>query len=295
MGNILKTTEELKREIKRLDYRENLIVDQDNPILVQKAWRDRFSHPSHWNAGYGGKAYLSSDRSEDALTWNVFRSLQKAGLPGLETIGEIFQVSSLESVLFWGCDVELQSESQQILNCLIRAIDGKHMGTMTEPDLVILTDREVAFVECKLNANGKQSPWKAQGLGAEKRFNTYVEECGFEKLQNVDTWGQVYQLIRQYIYARSMAAVMDRRPLVFSLVREERPGSWNAFYQPLRDFDQAVFKPLVTWEDVRKSVARRVESFPDTGQKIIVAIDEALRPRQKSASKIDFSTLSSSV
>ena len=74
------------KELKKYDYRENLVVDRDNSILIQKAWRDRFSNESHWNAGYGGQAYLSRPNSEDALTWNVFRSLQVAGEDGLRVI-----------------------------------------------------------------------------------------------------------------------------------------------------------------------------------------------------------------
>ena len=82
----------------------------------------------------------------------------------------------IEKLLFWGCDVESHGEEQQLLNILIRTTDGELQGTMTEPDMVVITASEVVLVECKLNLSGKQSPWKAQqGLpgregGAEKRM-----------------------------------------------------------------------------------------------------------------------------
>lgn len=66
----------MTNDLMEYDFRNNLIIDKNNPILIQKAWRDRFSAESHWNAGYGGEAYLSRKNSEDALTWNIFRSLQ---------------------------------------------------------------------------------------------------------------------------------------------------------------------------------------------------------------------------
>lgn len=248
--------DQLKSEVERLDFRSNLIVDPDNPILVQKAWRDRFSGSSHWRKGYGGEAYLSRSHSEDALTWNVFRSLQEIEVKGLDVIQKAFQMSSIRNILFWGCDVESHSEVQQYLNCLIRAIDGRHRGTMTEPDLVIITDREVAFIECKLNANGRQSPWKAQGEGAEKRFTTYKTECGFKELNEISDWKPVYQLIRQYIYASRLAKLLNLTPLVFPLIREEHTAMWKDIYRPLRIFKGDIFRPFVTWQTILNILER---------------------------------------
>jgi hypothetical protein len=194
------------------DYRKNIIIDENNPILIWKAWRDRYSDEKHWKAGYGGKAYLSSPNGEDALTWNVFRALQMAGNAGLDIISEVFRISKeVKTILFWGCDVECHGEEQQLLNILIRTIDGKYKGTMTEPDLVFITDREVVFVECKLNQRGNTSPWKTPDKkdkdkdkidGADKRFAIYEEM--FPELMCDNEWRDVYQLIRQYVYARAL-------------------------------------------------------------------------------------------
>jgi len=271
--------DQLRSEMRRLDFRGNLIVDRDNPVLVQKALRDRFSAPGHWKAGYGGEAYLSRPHSEDALTWNVFRSLQMMGPQGLMIIQAVFGLSTVQNILFWGCDVESRSEPQQYLNCLIRGIDGRHRGTMTEPDLVVISDAEVAFVECKLNANGRESPWKAQGSGAEKRFRTYVNECGFKELEEIPTWEPMYQFIRQYVYARRLAELLDRRPLVFALIREEHVTSWGATYQPLRAFNPGIFRPFVTWQAIRNALAGTGDDR--VAAKIVDGIDKALGSASK--------------
>ena len=203
----------IPEELKKYDFRENLIVDRDNPILIQKAWRDRFSRKEHWKADYGGLAYLSKPNSEDALTWNVFRSLQLAGSDGLRVVSGVFGLSQIKRMLFWGCDVQDFGEEQQLLNILIRTVDGKLPGTMTEPDLVIVSQKEVAFVECKLNLNGRTSPWRARGEGAGKRFEIYREI--FPELERVDGWKDVYQLIRQYVFARLMAGHLGKRPVLY--------------------------------------------------------------------------------
>lgn len=59
-----------------LDFRTRIIVEPDSPILAFKANRDRYTRRTQ--PGYEGLPYLGSQDSEDALTWNVFRGLQKA-------------------------------------------------------------------------------------------------------------------------------------------------------------------------------------------------------------------------
>jgi hypothetical protein len=118
-----------------LDFRTNLIVDVNNPVLILKAWRDHDTQ---------GRAYLGAPHGEDALTWNVFRSLgptRKPTRPAEEvdrdgkTVGRIFGLSGPpEEMLFWGCDPDGTSEAQQELSICLRALDGKLKGNMTEPD-----------------------------------------------------------------------------------------------------------------------------------------------------------------
>ncbi len=114
----------IPENLRKYDYRGNLIADKNNPILIQKAWRDRFSSKSHWDAGCGIE-YISKPNSEDALTWNVFRTLQLSGKKGLKIVSNLFNISKVNTMLFWGCDVESYGEGQQLLNILIRTVDGK--------------------------------------------------------------------------------------------------------------------------------------------------------------------------
>jgi len=208
----------IPRELRKYDYRSNLIIDQNNPILIQKAWRDRYSSNSHWREGYGGIAYLGRKNSEDALTWNVFRFLQKTEM-GSRLISDIFKVSRVQTLLFWSMDPENCGEEQQLVNILIRTIDGKHRGTMTEPDLILFTDKEVCFIECKLNQNGRTSPWRTTSEGSAKRMNTYQEVLS--ELEQFDDWKNVYQMIRQYVYSKSLGKILGKTPRVYPLINEK--------------------------------------------------------------------------
>jgi len=276
----------IPKELESYDYRKNLIVDQNNPILIQKAWRDRFSGESHWRKGKGGKAYLSRDNSEDALTWNVFRSLEKSGKEGLSLISNIFRISQVDKILFWGCDVKHKGEEQQLLNILIRIIDGQLRGTMTEPNLVLITDKEVVFVECKLNQNVNTSPWKAQREGAEKRWRTYVGKADeiknyvdnniFPELEEINNWRDVYQLIRQYVYASSMSKYLGKKAIVIPLINGKHKEILSKYYSILKDSEinkDGIFRDFVTWQDILESLSG---SNLLNKERIIKKIDEAL-------------------
>ena len=74
----------IPENLKKYDYRKNIIVDENNPILIWKSWRDHSTD---------GQAYLSRPYSKDALTWNVFRSLQK--LVTWQLIGKTIEESNI--------------------------------------------------------------------------------------------------------------------------------------------------------------------------------------------------------
>jgi len=278
-------------DLKQYDYRGNIIIDKDNPILVWKAWRDRYSKESHWKVGYGGQAYLSRANSEDALTWNVFRSLQ---LSKPELISKISGISEVEKVLFWGCDVEYHGEEQQILNILIRITDGRYEGTMTEPDLVIITKGEVVFVECKLNQSGKSSPWKAPDKkdeakidGADKRFAIYKEML--HELMYINDWRNVYQLIRQCVYAKLLSCHLGKKPLVIPIINEKHKDILCPYYSKLRnstEINKNVFKDFITWQDIRQEIS---ESDLSEKECLLAKIDKALSEASRKQRKRDMS------
>ncbi len=56
-----------------VNFKDNLIVDPDDPLIAGQA--------RNWRYGKGlvkGLSYLGSENSEDALTWNVFKTLEKS-------------------------------------------------------------------------------------------------------------------------------------------------------------------------------------------------------------------------
>ncbi len=234
------------KEWSRLDFRSNLMVDRDNPLLILKAWRS--NEPS-------GEAHLGVRYGEDALTWNVFRTLQDGG--DLDIAAQYLDLEDeIEDVLFWGCDPKGESSRQQTLNCLIRGLDGIDGGTLTEPDLVVITRREVCFVECKGIASTR-FPWKAQKpktAGADKiqkergwmkRWATYarclpwVEPLSSEKRRA--EVARFYQLARNAIYSRLMMEALGKEIWLVGTIMPTRN------YVRFQDEFEEVYSDFATW------------------------------------------------
>jgi hypothetical protein len=217
-----------------LDFRPNLIVDANNPILIMRAWRDHQSP--------GGEAYLGVTHGEDALTWNVFRSLQS--LKRLDPVSEFFDIGSpIEEILFWGCDAEGRSESQQALSCLIRMVDGRRKGTMTEIDLVLITAGDVCSVECKVKSN--RFPWQAQGEGWKSRLRDYKAQLpwGFEALpespDEVEIRRRFYQLTRNAVYSSLLAQALKKKTShVTSLVDRNVYSRYPEIHETYAEFQR---------------------------------------------------------
>jgi len=56
-----------------VDFKDNLIVAPDEPIITNQARNWRYSKGT-----VKGLSYLGSENSEDAMTWNVFKTLAKS-------------------------------------------------------------------------------------------------------------------------------------------------------------------------------------------------------------------------
>jgi hypothetical protein len=136
-----------------VDFKDNLIVDPNDPIIVRQArnWR--------YNGGIvNGLSYLGSENSEDAMTWNVFKTLEKSIPEGW--FSEIFPQIILDKneqfidpmLRFW----------DKYFPPLLRSIpDGE-----TLVDLTIETSNKLIFIEAiyktDISKNTKHDPNRDQ-------------------------------------------------------------------------------------------------------------------------------------
>ncbi|MBN1978532.1 MAG: hypothetical protein JW918_14135 [Anaerolineae bacterium] len=251
----------------QLDYRENLIVDANNPVLAFKATRDRYTGEGN---PFAGRPYLASPCSEDALTWNVFRWLQAHGHE--DVIGHCLGMEIPKAILFWGFDCQSPGEYQFALGELIRSVDGVRRGQVTEPDLVLIGPKTVLFVECKLGRAGQPlyQPWSGKGA---KRLGDYREQLDRAR---IELFGPAleqtkaecyYQLVRNTFYAVMLARALERQNAVVTALLNADNTDCNRRYATPRE-QLAAFRELVrsdacqvrlpTWQDVTERIEQQI-------------------------------------
>ena len=250
------------------DYRERIIVDPNNPILAFKANRDRYTNlPTQFQ--YAGLPYLGSQNSEDALTWNVFRSLQMAG--NLDVVLAKFNIGEPKGLLLWTLAPEISgdnAELQYVTGSLIREYDGIFKGQTSEPDAIILGTTGVAVIECKLSEPDKAPPhlWEGTVDRVRRRLPMYKEKNpGLLKSGIGDkAAAPVYQLVRMAFYATELGKHYNLEPVIVSLANSRNwfikiskqqhsaADLWDMFVQLLGE--NAPRCECIFWQDIKKLI-----------------------------------------
>jgi hypothetical protein len=250
------------------DFRTRMIIEPDSPILAFKANRDRYTRQTQPN--YEGLPYLGSQDSEDALTWNVFRSLQKARR--LDIVCNELDIGEPRGMLLWTLAPEtdgVNAELQYAVGALIRKFDGILPGQMTEPDVIILGSSGVAVVECKLSEPEKPPShlWEGSLDSVAKRMLIYQQaEPGLLRTNITDVQvATIYQLVRMAFYAIRLGKRFSCTPVVGSLTNErnwevriptlEKSAAelWDFFQYAVGVLD--LKKESTTWQRIRNLIA----------------------------------------
>ena len=274
------------------DYRENIIVDHDHPALAWKANKDRFRPELFRSAVQAafprGFPRIGSEHSEDALSWNLFRSLQLE--KKLALVGDLAAPRAhFCAVYFWGRAAHLLSEQvdpeiQDILNEMEPW--GKNgAGQQTETDVILRGKAHTIMIECKLGKPGETV--KAWCRGSEGMRPEYREFLG--KLQEQGTTlfsdsfdydkdaNRVYQLFRNYVLGAalskkwnaefSLVAIVNS--LNYNLHRRSHDEEFCFFRSLLRDPSNAF---LITWQQIWD----RVRAEPELGDLQTWLLDQPL-------------------
>jgi len=199
------------------DYRDNIVIDRDNPILAFKANRDRYDDKKQ--SAYAGMPMIGSIYSEDALTWNVFRILQSEN--SLHLLNHLFEEDLTDAkLLLW-------------TYACIRKIDGKHPGhRLTEPDVILLTKKSFIVCECKLGRKGEFTHlWESDddSNGPAVRYRDYFIDNPNPFRKGIPRDSKLYskhayQLFRMVFYSYYIGQKLFKAPKFISITNE---SWWN--------------------------------------------------------------------
>lgn len=202
------------------DWRDNIVVDAEAPPLVWKAGHGTFGA----NTSVPGQPYLASENSEDALSWNLFRTLEKAGR--LDVVTRALGLEDDFQVLYWYRPWDAADPLPEIREALNRVEQWGKIGGrfQTETDIILKGQRYLVMVESKLGKPGARiRPW-------ERTSRTPVPATYEAPLRallaNMHDWPgtmrRFYQLLRHLVLANELCRldVWGLEPHLLAIVNE---------------------------------------------------------------------------
>ena len=194
---------------------------------------------------------IARDNSEDAVTWNVFRFLEKQNLlEGFLSDLTGFPVDDCE-IIYWSyCQSEKQCWSwlQQVRNDFeINPSKG------SEPDLIVKSSNSLFFIEAKLNANNNTVP-SSSDLAVRQKYENGCQRW-FDKVfksdfHDIAVVNKKYELLRFWLLGSKIADSLHSNFFLINLVPQEKEKYVeSAFRSLIKETENRRFR-RITWEEV---------------------------------------------
>lgn len=204
---------------------------------------------------------MARDRSEDAVSWNVFRYLERNNLVDgflSSTVG--YPLSSSE-VIYWSYSQQ-DGTSWSALN-RARTEFGERLSRSSEPDIIIRTDRALIFIEAKLTAGNKTGPsnpdyTKKYLTGGDGWFSR-VFHSDYDTVAKVE---KKYELMRFWLLGTWMAEQLDLDFYLVNLVRAAREKEIEAAFGMHTREESGMHFMRLTWEGICEFVKNSVPPGP---------------------------------
>lgn len=210
------------------------------------------------------------ETSEDAVTWNVFRFLEKHNLivPCLQDKIPNLEVTRKRCEIIYWSYYQKKKSTWPALKAARNEFESR-LGS--EPDIIVETDNTLIIIEAKLTSGNKTRPKKEipKGIDTTKakytnggdRWFTQVFQSDFDTIIH----DQKYELMRFWLLGTWMANQnqnKNKKKLDFYLVNVVRDGKEIGVE---KDFGKHIIcshqKPLrcfvrITWEDIYRYIKK---------------------------------------
>jgi Holliday junction resolvase-like predicted endonuclease len=173
---------------------------------------------------------MKRERSEDALTWNVFRYLQNHNL--LSSFLKTFTGKNVlgPNLIFWSYS-SIDSGSWEPLDNA-RSAFGELPGKGSEPDLIIDTKDHLFFIEVKYTSSNKTKPSNIQKLiKYETEANNWYEKTFHEDINKVSVDKQKYELMRFWLLGTWIAEQQNKSFTLVSLTPLEMDQNLKKIFE----------------------------------------------------------------
>jgi hypothetical protein len=215
----------------------------------------------------GNKKYdierIGYEKSEDALTWNVFVTLKNAG--ELKAITSLISGKSCEEepeLILWGYNLKDGSPLEELE--FFREKFESEIRVPTEPDIILKTAKEVFLIEakfCSPNSRKEISVWRDKEINKRTkeeyepyriRYKSLIDEVlNKDIIERQNKFCS--QLVRYVLYAHD--AYKDKSCIVNLLPKN--PSLNKEIYSIEKEFKSYLKKDTfktITWEDIYKAI-----------------------------------------
>lgn len=199
---------------------------------------------------------LRSENSEDAVVWNVFRTLEKK-----EKISHLINLLNFTSVddvqIFYWSHFKDGMTWKELTFARKEFKEAPKFNT--EPDLILFSSKDnwLSFLEAKLGSNVLQK-FLYTGSELTRRREMYGEHDQFVEIfkkphtfDSVAVDGRCYELLRQWLLGNWLAKKIGTEFLQLLLVRNSQKKDGESFSNFIIQDNLKAFKVL-TWNDLHR-------------------------------------------
>lgn len=196
---------------------------------------------------------LARDNSEDAVSWNVFRFLERNNL--IEGFLSLIIGTALKSseVIYWSYS-QKENTSWSELN-KAREEFGEEIKRSSEPDIIIKTDNALFFIEAKLTAGNETVP---SDTSNSKKYETggdnWFSRVFKSDYKAVAIAEKKYELMRFWLLGMWIAKQQDLDFYLLNLVLSEREKDIEAIFKRHLCENQRNKFIRITWEDIYQQI-----------------------------------------
>lgn len=240
------------------DYQSNLLWrDAEELELLERVFGEK------------RESRMAREKSEDAVTWNVFRYLEKSGL--LKDFLDTLSRSGNEGarIIYWSFDPKAGGPWEPLVRARSEFGEKAHLGT--EPDLIVEAEGNVYFIETKLDSGnntrpGKPDDRKEYETGGSNWFGeVFKSGVDFDRVANAESF---FELMRLWLLGTWIANEHLKRPFfLINLVLSRKERDVEHQFGRHIDYNETRAFKRYTWEQVYSLVQRKA---PPEGKREIL-------------------------
>jgi hypothetical protein len=214
----------------------------------------------NWIKGVKRENRMVRDNSEDAVTWNVFRCLERNLLLESTLSSVIGFPLSTPEIMYWSYNQQEQSDWSELNKARIEF--GEKIARGSEPDLIIRTKEALLFIEAKVTAPNETGPSDpANSKRYETGGNNWFSKVFQSDYKTIAIDNQRYELLRFWLLGTWLATQLNLDFYLLNLVLAEREKNIELIFRRYIREEQGRRFMRITWEDIYHQILN--SDFPE--------------------------------